>query len=137
MHRLQAPALQFELKSFLLMQHHTGRLLLQARFANSSSETFYHDFVRNIVSKYLGEDSAKEADVHPFQYQSPSQIAALYKVTHCLNFKSFCKSTELCPKSHALACSIHCTKPGCQDSFSSEHVPEDSPTYSWPLWDSM
>lgn len=52
---------------------------MQAQF-DSPSEFFYHDFVRKIVSEYLGEESAKEADAHPFQYINPAQVAALYKV---------------------------------------------------------
>ena len=51
---------------------------LQAHYASSS--TYYQDFVRDIVSKYIGEDCAKEADQCPFQYISPAQVAALYKV---------------------------------------------------------
>jgi len=53
---------------------------VQAKFAQTGEQTYYHDFVRNIVSKYVGEEQAKEADSHPFQQIPPNEIAAIYKV---------------------------------------------------------
>ena len=66
---------------------------MQAHYASSS--TYYQDFVRDIVSKYIGEDCAKEADQCPFQYISPSQVAKLYKVmAGCLRLPLVCLHTS-------------------------------------------
>ena len=57
----------------------------QARFATGGeSFSFYHDFVRNIISKYLGEDYAKQADAEPFKYAKPNDLAVLYGVSSLL-----------------------------------------------------